>query len=124
MGRRGESQGFRGMSEPNLDRWAREVAEQSKGSIRTGLVLTLVLHVLGQVVMCLIVLAIATSDDGPYLAILPVVYIGLSQLVYMIPAVLIFRRRGDTETAKGLIVGASLTFLLNATCNGLLFFSR
>ncbi len=115
------------MSEPNLDRWAREVVEQSKGSVRAGLVLTLALHVLGQVVMSLIVLAVANrrdSDEGLYLAILPVMYIGLSQLVYLMPAILIFRRRGDTETAKGLVIGASLTFLLNAACNGLLFFNR
>jgi ABC-type Fe3+-siderophore transport system permease subunit len=55
---------------------------------------------------------------------LPMMYVGLSQLVYMIPAILIARRKGETETAKGLIVGASITFLLNATCNGLLFFNR
>ncbi len=82
---------------------------------------------LGQVVICLIVLAVANrrdSDEGLYLAILPMIYIGLSQLVYMMPAILIFRRRGNTETAKGLVIGASLTFLLNAACNGLVFFNR
>lgn len=112
------------MSEPNLDRWAREYAEQSKGSISAGLGLTLVFHLLAQVPAFFLLLGIVTGEEGLILAFYSVMYIGLSQLVYMIPAVLIFRRRGDTETAKGLIVGASITFLLNATCNGLLFLNR
>lgn len=109
------------MSEPNLDRWAREVVEQSKGNLWAGLGLTIVFHVLAQVPTFFLLLAIATSDRGLSLAVLPVMYIGLSQLIYMIPAILLLRRRGDAETVKGLIIGASLTFLLNATCNGLLF---
>ena len=112
------------MSEPNLDRWAREVAEQSKGSISAGLGLTLVFHLLAQVPTFFLLLLIVTGEEGLILAFGPLMYIGLSQLLYMIPAVLIFRRRGDTETAKGLIVGASITFLLNATCNGLVYFNR
>lgn len=112
------------MPESNLDRWAREVIEQSKGSVRAGLALTLGLHVLGQLVLCLIVFAIATREDAAYLAIVPVIYVGLSQLVYMIPAILLLRRRGDAETVKGLIIGASLTFLLNAACSGLLFLNK
>ena len=91
----------------------------AKGSISAGLGLTLVFHLLAQVPAFFLLLTIVTGERGIVLAISPVMYIGLSQLVYMIPAVLIFRRRGDTETAKGLIVGASLTFLLNAACNGL-----
>jgi len=112
------------MPEPNLDRWAREVVEQSKGRLRTGLGLTLVLHILVQAPVFFFLLAIASSDWMLTLAGYSLMYLGLSQLVYMIPAILIFRRRGDTETAKGLIVGASLTFLLNANCNGLLFWSN
>jgi hypothetical protein len=110
------------MPESNLDRWAREVVEQSKGSIRSGLAITLVLHVLGQLVLGLIALAIPTGD-GPSLTLLPLFFLGLSQLLYMIPAILLLLRRGDSETARGMIIGAGLTFLLNATCSGLFFFS-
>jgi hypothetical protein len=110
------------MPEPNnLDRWAREVVEQSKGSVWSGLGVTLVLHMLVQVAAFFILVTIVSGERGLELAILPLGYIGVSQLVYMIPAILIFRRRGDAETAKGLIVGGSITFLLNATCNGLYF---
>src|SRR5713226_8350659 len=102
------------MSEPNLDRWAREVVKQSRGTIWLGLGLTLMLHVVAQVATVFILGAIISGERGLYLAFLPMMYIGVSQLVYMIPAILIARRKGETETAKGLIVGASLTFLLNA----------
>jgi hypothetical protein len=113
------------MPESNLDRWAREVVEQSKGSIRGGLALTLVLHLFFQVLaVFFLILTMVPGEEGPGLAIYPPMFIGLSQLVYMIPATLIFRRRGDTRTAKGLIIGAAFTFILNSTCNGLLFLNR
>lgn len=41
---------------------------------------------------------------------------GVSQFIYMLPAILIARRRGRTGLAKGLIIAASLAFLLNASC--------
>jgi hypothetical protein len=39
----------------------------------------------------------------------------------MIPAYVYFRKNGETETAKGLLIGASITFLLNATCTAIVF---
>jgi hypothetical protein len=72
----------------------------------------------------LLLFTIVPGEEGLGLAIYPPMFIGVSQLVYMIPAILIFRRRGDTRTAKGLIIGAALTFILNSTCNGLLFLNR
>lgn len=112
------------MSEPNLDRRASEVAEQRKGSFGLGLGLTVMFHVIVQVPTFFFLLAIAKSDQGLERPIRAVMYMGLTQLVYIIPAILFTRRRSETETAKGLIVGASITFLLNATCNGLLFLNR
>ena len=112
------------MPEPNLDRWAREVAEQSKGSIWAGLGLTLLFHFVVLVSLLFILGTVVSGERGLELGILPVMYIGLSQLVYMIPAIWIARRKGETETGKGLIIGASTTFLLNAACNGLVFFNR
>jgi len=113
------------MPESNLDRWAREVVEQSKGSIWGGLALTLGLHLFVQVpAFFLLIFTIIPGEEGLGLAIYPSMFIGLSQVVYMIPAILIFRRRGDTGTAKGLMIGAALTFILNSTCNGLLFLNR
>ncbi|HTG16846.1 MAG TPA: hypothetical protein VK747_16485 [Blastocatellia bacterium] len=113
------------MPEPNnLDRWAREVVEQSKGSVWSGLGLTLVFHIVALVAIFFILSMIVTGERGLELIFFSLVYFGLSQLVYMIPAILISRRRGETETAKGLIIGASITFLLSATCSGLFFLNR
>jgi hypothetical protein len=47
--------------------------------------------------------------------------IGITQLIYVVPAVIYFRRNGKPLIAKGVIIGASITFLLNAACFGVLF---
>jgi hypothetical protein len=47
--------------------------------------------------------------------------IGITQLVYVIPALVILHRRGQPKAVKGLIIGATITFLLNAACWGLLW---
>jgi hypothetical protein len=36
----------------------------------------------------------------------------------MLPAIRLARERNQTEKAQGLIIGASVTFLLNAACWG------
>jgi hypothetical protein len=45
------------------------------------------------------------------------IVIGITQLVYIIPAILIFRRRKGI--VQGLLIAAALTFLLNAACFGI-----
>lgn len=48
-------------------------------------------------------------------------FIGIAQLVYVIPALIIARnRRGIMQ---GLLIGAGITFLLNAACFGFVFYS-
>jgi hypothetical protein len=49
------------------------------------------------------------------------VFIGVSQLLYIIPAIVIYGRRGQPGIVKGLAIAAALTFLLNATCAAILF---
>jgi len=44
--------------------------------------------------------------------------IGLVQLVWIGPAYFHYRRAGEVETAKGLLIAAGLVFLLNASCWG------
>ena len=41
---------------------------------------------------------------------------GVTQLIYIIPAIVIARRKGRRELAKGLIIVAAIAFLLNASC--------
>jgi hypothetical protein len=88
---------------------------QDKGSVGRGLGFTLLLHLLQLPIG--LVLAFVPSAF-PLIALF---FIGLSQCVYMIPALLYFRKNGETETAKGLLIGASITFLLNATCTAIVF---
>jgi hypothetical protein len=54
------------------------------------------------------------------LAGLPLLFIGLLQALWMVPAWLNFRNKGETETAKGIVIVAGIVFLLNASCWGLL----
>jgi hypothetical protein len=49
------------------------------------------------------------------------VVIGLSQLLYVIPAIIIYRKKNRPGIVKGLIIGAALTLLLNGACTALFF---
>ncbi|WP_139488547.1 hypothetical protein [Brevibacillus dissolubilis] len=53
----------------------------------------------------------------------PVAYIiiGLAQLVYVIPFAIYFYKNGRTNMFNGILIGAAITFLLNAACFGLFF---
>lgn len=43
-------------------------------------------------------------------------FLGISQLLYILPAIALCRYKQRDDLVKGLIVGASVTFLLNASC--------
>jgi hypothetical protein len=43
-------------------------------------------------------------------------YFGLVQLVYMVPAIVIARKKEFVWVARGLIAGAVITALMNAGC--------
>ena len=45
--------------------------------------------------------------------------IGIIQLIYVLPLYFSFKKQGKTETGTGLIIAASITALLNATCWGM-----
>ncbi|OXM83851.1 hypothetical protein [Paenibacillus rigui] len=45
-------------------------------------------------------------------------FISVAQLVYLIPALILFRK--NKGLVQGLLIGAGITFLLNAACFGLL----
>jgi hypothetical protein len=42
---------------------------------------------------------------------------GVIQLAYVVPMYLSFRRRGKVLTARGLVIAASITALLNTACD-------
>jgi hypothetical protein len=86
--------------------------------------MTLLLHLLQiplAIVLGLLPCLVSSSNDlcGTVGFAAPLL-IGVTQLVYMIPLILLALRRERKSLAKGLIIGAALTFLLNASCWGLL----
>ena len=87
----------------------------NKGSVALGVGLTLALHLLQ------LPLAFVLALIYPGLAFFSVIFIGVSQCAYIIPALIYFNRRGESETVKGMIITASITFLLNATCTAIVF---
>ncbi|WP_433943060.1 hypothetical protein [Paenibacillus sp. SN-8-1] len=58
------------------------------------------------------------------LVVFPFAYfaIGIAQLIYLIPAVVIALVKKRVGIAQGLILGGVITFLLNAACFGLVLF--
>jgi hypothetical protein len=84
-----------------------------------GMLLTLLLHLL-QVPLAGglgLLVSLWSKDIGVVFYMSPLA-IGLTQLVYMIPAILIARTRGKPGLVKGLLIGAALTLLLNGLCFG------
>jgi len=77
-----------------------------QGEIWRGVGLALLMHLIQ------VPLAAAT-------VFISLVFMGVSQLLYIIPAIVIYRRKGRPGVVKGLIIAAAITFLLNATCSAL-----
>lgn len=51
--------------------------------------------------------------------LLALVFIGIVQWLYVLPTVIILKRNGRTGLMQGVLIGAGLSFLLNAACFGL-----
>jgi hypothetical protein len=88
---------------------------QDTGSVRSGCLITIAAHLLQ------IPIAIILGFLQPDLALSTIIFIGISQLVYMVPAIIYFSRKGKSESAKGLMIGAALTLLLNVACTGIFY---
>ena len=96
---------------------AEPLTPQVEGSAWKGFGLSLLLHIL----QIPIALMLSLFDrDTPIFSFF---FIGVSQLIYMIPAIVIAFAKGKKQLAKGLIIGAAVVFLLNAACTGMVFFS-
>jgi hypothetical protein len=88
---------------------------QKSGSAWWGIGLTLLLHVL----QIPIAIGVSMVSSDPYSFIVPLIFFSLTQLVYMVPAVLIAMYAGKPHIVKGLLIGAGISMLLNASCAGL-----
>ena len=89
---------------------ASSVGMASKGSVAWGVGQILLFHLLQIPVAAMTVF-------------LSLAVICVSQLAYVIPAIIVARRKGHDDTAKGIIIVASLTALLNIACTGYVFYN-
>jgi hypothetical protein len=76
-----------------------------KGSVLAGFGLAAVIN-LGAAIVGIVTIVVPLA-------------IGLIQAAWIVPMVLSFRKSGKSETAKGILIAATITFLLNAGCWGL-----
>ena len=80
-----------------------------------GLLLTLLLHCLQLIPFGL---GVTFNNDKLLIAAL---FFGLTQLLYMSPLIVLLKRRNERSLVIGLIIGASLTFLIGLPFAGLAY---
>ena len=89
-----------------------------KMGIVLGILLLMGLH-LAAIILGFIIGSISIGGIGPYIAsFLGVGFfgIGIAQLIYVVPAIIVLRRRREFAVLKGLIIGAIITALVNGGC--------
>lgn len=90
--------------------------ENDKEEFGKGIGYTFGLHIIFAAILYLVF-----SISGELIFLLMIFFIGVSQVLYILPAVFIAQSKGRPQLAKGFIVGAAITFLLNAACTGFVF---
>ena len=95
-----------------------DTSENERGSVGTGVVLTLFLHLL--VLALSMGFAHLWSGDATA-GFSPFAFIGVLQILWMWPACFVAAHFKHRRTLRGLGIGALITFLLNAACAGIVF---
>ena len=80
--------------------------DPTKGSIKAGIGLLCLLHLVQLVFL---------TEGLPALA-----FAGITQFLYVIPAIIVLGVKGRTRTLGGVLIGAGITFFVNAAVFGLL----
>ena len=94
---------------------------EDKGSVGGGLILGIFLNVVQGGLSWLLFVLLQGSLDA---LVISLSAWGLIQLIYMVPIYIYLRRTKRADTAKGLLIAASLVLLVNASCWGRLRFNR
>jgi hypothetical protein len=92
--------------------------------IVSGIFLLIGLHIaaviLGIIVLLIYISLVGNVGKDNYLGLLLIWsflgFLGIAQLIYVIPAIFILRRRRNFTIVKGVIIGAVVTALLNGGC--------
>jgi hypothetical protein len=69
-------------------------------------------------VFAFVLLYFSFSAGGESLSFFLLFGIGITQLLYVVPMVVHFRKKQEFGVAKGIVIAASVTFLLNSACWG------
>lgn len=94
----------------------REAESRDEGSLGKGFAIAASIN-LGAAIAGFLTLAIGI---GVFL----ILGIGAVQALWIGPLYFMYRARDETETAKGILIAAGITFLLNAGCWGLVALPR
>lgn len=94
-------------------------ANLGQGSIWTGILRVAAWH--AGVVGLAFLLGMISS--APTLGVMALCFISLVQLLYVVPLTVIAGHQGRTRTRDGIFIAAGITFLLNATCFGMVMYS-
>lgn len=84
--------------------------------VARGFLLALVLHPVAFVVIAIIGASIAR--DGALLVLPFLMFVGITQWIYIGPAAWLLRRRGSTAMAKGVAIAGALVTLASTLCYG------
>ena len=87
-----------------------------RDSVGIGILIAIGLHVVCGPILSVLVGGLVSQD----FALMSLVCCGLSQLIYMVPAMLSARAKGYPAVLRGIALITAITFLLNAGCWGLL----
>jgi Na+/proline symporter len=82
-----------------------------------GIFLVPALH-LGFILLLWLMVSIFNSGTIGLIFSISVFWIGIAQFVYLIPVMLVFRKRNRFEVIKGISIGIVLTILINGLCFG------
>lgn len=88
-----------------------------------GILYCLLLHVAAAALIYGII-SVADAETVTILLLMALGFIGVTQVLYITPAAIIAKKKGRTGIMQGLLIGAGITFLLNAACYGLVFSSH
>lgn len=81
-----------------------------------GVLIAIGLHIVGGALVSLVFRLVAGND----FAMIATVCFGLTQLLYMVPAMVIAHKKGQPGILRGIAIITAVSFLLNAGCWGLL----
>jgi hypothetical protein len=82
-----------------------------------GLLLAIILHSLFIGLMLMVIgPSIGSAQPWSDIWVFMLFGFGLSQWLYLVPAIVYFQRRGRSEVLKGIFLAAMLAVLLNGTC--------